>query len=1296
MASLADRLKAIREGQEVDDATDPASPAIDSSVSLIGTRDTEAIRKARLRAKRLPAPKPKSSIEDVSSELTGETDYEEEKNRLLREYELNPEDLPFDMKVAHVAASIGPKLKGIAKGTKMAYDVADLGMEKGKIGHRIKTGEASAEDHKRLKEINQKIAGMSKELEEVPFVAKSFGTLAPFLVESAEKGGKGALIGGMAGGTMAAIATLVEPTPIGEIASPLTVPAATALGAKIGSSFASVSNIAEIEGGSAYLEMVDMGMDNKKAAIASDIIGTGSGLLELAQFKMLKRLLPGSDKIASSALAKGIQKVIGSSGPGRAVAKLGSAAVPEAGVETVQELWNNIITTAATDVRKDLDNTDLSPQSIDEYVDRYKEGLWETFATTVTGFGVAALPGVSIDVAMGGKPSNTQQVDAGQTLIVNDEKTDPTISDVAEAEEVAGGRESVKDLLGVNAKEEAGEEISEPGTTISADMTTTPQLTKESVQTGNDLSQILDAMRLKKSMAGNRVAVLSNKDKLSSLNEAYESAVFDEDPQAALAIAKDYEATVADTTQRMGQMVQEENQLSAKNREALDPRTLIPVQRYLEEQAQIAQHMVNGQQNAVAIKEAEEASIYKQKLHEEPEVLNEALIKKERAEETKPEHGKIYRQISDDIELKKYMKPESFFKKHGQVDKLIKMRGDLTRKIQDEQISQDVTEADRAVDQATLNWVNNTIEEAVQLEEAQAQADLNKQRETLETKRYNQEVQAAKERTVAEGKESQVQTRVKAIREQEAARKQKVQATEREATAQKASELDKRRQAISAQAKKTRKQPATPVSADRKFEIEASKKRKAEIKKQQKMAEQLGDKPMNVEKMNVTPVQKTKAQKMFRSAGISVGNKVYEGNTHGDAVFRNPELQKKLNDPKFDLSSLTEGFVTKGGKFVNRKKASELIDAPNLQSEQFIETLKTTRKIGHNVQVDDVALENIEDLNEVYDMVNKDPKYGWFHTMAKAMGVKTNVIFGGERGLNNNVDYQKQDQRTKQQIVEAWDGVTGVASKSTFTNFLNAENLIGSAKAKTQETIAHETLHGVVRKKLSKLGEKDTQLLESDLKQLWDSIPAKAKLQAEKYTTKDGRQPIKAGIKQIGENIQELITYGLTSPDFASWLNSIPSLSKQGVQKKQSVWESLVNLIAKLVKPSKLTDLVNIMNSNLDLADPRAPKGPSGPKGGKPTLTKGRTPGEKMIEKMVDDSRESLDTIDRASQKDMYEAEQAFLESGNDGMSPTMKIHEWRDGAANNIDRMAHRMEQEYLEQFGGRETLRGPLRKSS
>jgi hypothetical protein len=845
----------------------------------------------------------------------------EERLIIAHELGIDPEDVPDG------EARDRATLAEHAKGVKYSYQMADLGMEKGKLGSKIKKGTATPEDFERLEEINGDMKNIQDEVNASPFVAKSFGTLAPFLVESAEKGGKGALTGGMIGGTMAFILGQMGP----QAAAPeeiLTVPGATAIGAKIGATFSSTSNIADIEGGSAYLDFVEMGMDKDKAALASDFVGTGSGLLEIAQFKMLKRLLPGSDKIASSAVARAVQKVMTQNRAGRGVAKLAGASLPEAGVETVQEFWNNVVEVAASEINSDLDKTDLSPKDRAEYVERLTEGLVETFAMTATGVGVAAVPGASVDVIMGGKAKHAVKTDPGMTLIPSHKNDKTTDVRTTSSED---GNPTVNDLMGVNEASKSGKPIDEDGTTLSTDPSITPQQAEKSHQTQASIESVLEDMNLKKSMQADKIDVINNENKLQTLGGLFDQAVQEENHEEALVLAEQYKATVDDSSSKLSKFMTNKSRRLEKDKKLLDPRSLTDINIYVDELTRRAGDMVTGQIQAIRTQEAQNFMDFTTALNEDPAVLKDSLVKAETtATNLNQPQAKIYRKVADGMDQNRWMDRDQFFGKAMKMDKLLELRGDLERKIAKEKEDVKVSGTDKAVDEAALNWVDTVLSDKVEYDEEMKQADRVREREAI-----------AKAAETTTEKQTPLQKRQAAVKKQaEAVKTKQEQAkiaqrkAEEKARAKKTSELDKRRAAIQKQKAQVRKTPAAAVSEKRKQELEASKARKAAIEKQRADVAKMETKPHTLpKKAKVRDLQDKKSEYVILTPDNPQSTQVPEFQNRRARIALKKELDEKgidyeIVDAVFE-GNVEKSFIIKG---MDKKTGKELSDRLNQSS----------------------------------------------------------------------------------------------------------------------------------------------------------------------------------------------------------------------------------------------------------------------------------------------------------------------------------------------------------------------------
>jgi hypothetical protein len=293
-------------------------------------------------------------------------------------------------------------VQGQIEAFKSSYKIADMNIDRGRLGYKVLEGTATKEDYDELNKLNKQIYLQHKRTKDDPYVAKATGQIAPFLIESAREGGKGALIGAMIGGGAAAIAGQAGP----QAAFPeeaLTVPAMAWAGSKIGSMFYGVENMRQIEAGGFYVDMLESGIDPKIAKVFAHTYSGISVGFEAAQLKLLKRMIPGGDKLAKYAVTEAIRKVaedITGKAAGRAAANIATVATGEAIVETTQQATQNLLDIFAVELSDSLADTNISDKDKRSFIKKATEGLGETFLTTLTGMGVTSLPGTTVSLTI--------------------------------------------------------------------------------------------------------------------------------------------------------------------------------------------------------------------------------------------------------------------------------------------------------------------------------------------------------------------------------------------------------------------------------------------------------------------------------------------------------------------------------------------------------------------------------------------------------------------------------------------------------------------------------------------------------------------------------------------------------------------------------------------------------------------------------------------------------------------------------------------------------------------------------
>ncbi|MHA2067116.1 MAG: hypothetical protein ACXABY_22340, partial [Candidatus Thorarchaeota archaeon] len=289
-------------------------------------------------------------------------------------------------------------VKGYIGATKKAYSLASLGVDESRIGSKFLKKTATREDAAKLREIRIQARALQEDLKDAPYEAEAFGTLAPFLVESAREGGKGYFIGYGIGAVSAWLAGKAAPGP----EEVVTVPAVGKIAGRAGKAMAALftlENMREIEAGQFFLRAIDDGIDPTVARITADAYGGASTLLETAQWTLLGKIIPGSKKITGEILEETMKRVFKNK-YARATAGTAVGIGGEAGVEATQQLTENIMITLGQVATDFFTGTDFAPETIEEYKKQLVEGVGETFAKTGVGFAIPG--GVGLAVKTGG------------------------------------------------------------------------------------------------------------------------------------------------------------------------------------------------------------------------------------------------------------------------------------------------------------------------------------------------------------------------------------------------------------------------------------------------------------------------------------------------------------------------------------------------------------------------------------------------------------------------------------------------------------------------------------------------------------------------------------------------------------------------------------------------------------------------------------------------------------------------------------------------------------------------------
>jgi hypothetical protein len=386
-------------------------------------------------------PKPEGAKEAM--DFAKDDEVESQFSMLINELgKLQKEPMSFNNIMAQIglgsaamyqAEAVDPKQM---QGAKFAYEMANNGMEIGHIGSRIMNGNSTDKDQERLKALKARNAEIHKLMDDDTTIAEAFSMFAPYLIQSAVEGGKGAMVGSMVGATLGGILGVAIPT-VGEEA-PLVMGGFT-LGGTIGASFASADAIARVEQGGAYLDMIDQGVDPTVARRTARVIGNINGGLELLQLGMLAKAIPAPlrSKITREATTHFLKSPAAVSLLKRMTA-MGGEVTAEVAQEMVTLYGESI--GAAIDKDPSLKGAMKGVTDVD-FAEAYATAM-ETMEITGKGILPLFLPGVGVDVGRiamgkqankGADPSTISESDTQQTNDPQDLKSNTNTDDKGES-----------------------------------------------------------------------------------------------------------------------------------------------------------------------------------------------------------------------------------------------------------------------------------------------------------------------------------------------------------------------------------------------------------------------------------------------------------------------------------------------------------------------------------------------------------------------------------------------------------------------------------------------------------------------------------------------------------------------------------------------------------------------------------------------------------------------------------------------------------------------------------------------
>lgn len=300
-------------------------------------------------------------------------------------------------------------MTGEIQAAKDVYNMTSLSLEQSKILYKMLEGvELTEKEKKRYDEIEGQIKAFQKKIDKDETFADAVAAFAPFLLDSAIKGGKGALAGASIGAVTGAILGNLVPGAVFLPEEALTAPGGALLGGKIGAAFGSADNIRKIEAGLAYKDYIKE-LDPKTAAVAAHSLGIINAGFEFAGLKFgLGKLLP--KKAIGRIMGKATKGILNNPSFKAVISNVagkGAGIAAETGTEVIQELNNIGIREVARSIMTDEGLTQDEKVAL---INEIGETIEKTAATTAKATTVFAGVGLGVDLAsIEGKPSLSAQ-----------------------------------------------------------------------------------------------------------------------------------------------------------------------------------------------------------------------------------------------------------------------------------------------------------------------------------------------------------------------------------------------------------------------------------------------------------------------------------------------------------------------------------------------------------------------------------------------------------------------------------------------------------------------------------------------------------------------------------------------------------------------------------------------------------------------------------------------------------------------------------------------------------------------
>jgi len=715
------------------------------------------------------------------------------------------------------------------------------------------------------------------------------------------------------------------------------------------------------------------------------------------------------------------------------------------------------------------------------------------------------------------------------------------VADFEKAEEAADNNPSsnpptVRNLLGI---EDAGindseSSIGEPGEgiEIGATLDVTPVQAETQHDTNDTITTILEDMTISKGLDQQREKILQGQETLNNLEDGMTEALILDDHQTALQYAENYQKVAGAIAQNVEKFMLNRQAKVENNDNMLDPKEVEEVGTYSQALLQKADELLTGQQKAVAAQEAivnMEAEEIKQS---DPKVFKQAI---QTAEETTKDGSakKLYREISDMQELKENVTDEYYAGKTLKPEKLVKMKGDLERKIKAEASDRAVDPDIKSTDEAALSWVNEQIREKTIY-------DANKDLEAINAER--QKILQEKHRRITSEQVTGTKPPVERVKST-ADRKAEQAKAAQEQVATKAE-----------QAKQAAVQPTTKLA-----------ERLGAVRKIQTPKPTATPGPLSTRKTRKTRRETIKRQRAQLAKKVSKPTTLPKG--------KKIDLQKTVSKYELNVKPLKKERIVQAKGPKGRSKAADFVSAESKATirKALVEDAPLNKFVRKIQKITGTQAEII-DPSEIN---NLDMTQGGKDMLRSARGAfrsKKNKIY-----LNA---FQMRDLNPSQ--------IRQVMAHETIHSelFRGLANVSKDGYRKGMKDVANwwDNVSALINDDNLKLRDDRVKGFVAVMNHAAERVRA----------TQDALEAGKPfGLQNLDKaliGMEEGLTYAFTSPTVAKYLNGIKLPSEMRTSKVKTLWDWLVNhMLAKfgqkLKKGSALSEITAVANNIMKLGD---------------------------------------------------------------------------------------------------------------